>query len=401
MLKVYGEILRLPGAWQFSLAGFITRFPMSMVGISIILLVSTLYRSYAIAGKVAAVSIVAYALVVPLLSRMVDRYGQRKIMWPAIIISSMNLVVLAFSAMFLVSPWLLYVFSGVAGAFSGSIGALIRSRWARTVRNPRQLHTAYAFESAIDEIVYVIGPIIATVLTTSVYPPAGLLLAVVFNIGGGYWLFSQRETEPPLIQVEKGVKQGSLLRIPAMVALCIIYLGAGTMFGLCDIVVVAFSEELGMKSASGIVLAVFALGSMCAALIYGSRHWTQPIWKLLVIGIVLLGVGVSTFIFASNLIILAIAMYITGFTIAPTMTNVNNMVQQVVPTNRLTEGLSWMSTSINIGVSAGSFAGGFIVDYGGSSLGFTAVIVFAWIMVLIGLVSIPVLRNAVTPSGLD
>ena len=133
---------------------------------------------------------------------------------------------------------------------------------------------------------------------------------------------------------------------------------------------------------------------MLGALIYGARHWTQPIWKLLIIGIVLLGLGVTTFIFASNLIILSLAMFITGFTIAPTMTNVNNMVQQVVPKNRLTEGFSWMSTSINIGTSAGAFVGGYLVDYGGSDLGFMATIGFAWIMVVIGILVLPILRNA-------
>ncbi|QPK94078.1 MFS transporter [Actinomyces sp. zg-332] len=394
MLKVYSDVLKLPGAWKFSLAGFITRFPMSMVNISIILLISTLYKSYSIAGQVAAVTTVAYAIFVPWLSRLVDRYGQRKVMLPAILISSLNLLLLAFSAMFLLSPWVLNLFSAIAGASSGSIGALIRSRWAKTVQNPKQLHTAYALESAVDEVVYVIGPIIATVLTTSVYPPAGLVVAVFFNITGGIWLFSQKSTEPKLVKLEKGVKQKSLLRIKAISALAIIYLCAGTMFGLCDVVVVAFAEELGAKSYSGIVLAIFACGSMLGALIYGARHWAQPIWKLLIVGIVLLGFGVSTFIFADNLIILSFAMFITGFTIAPTMTNVNNMVERVVPKNRLTEGFSWMSTSINIGVSSGAFAGGYLVDFGGSDLGFIATVIFAWIMVVIGFLVLPILRKA-------
>ena len=394
MFKAYREVLGLKGAWKFSLAGFITRFPMSMVGISIILLISTVYDSYAIAGQVAAASNVAYALAVPLLARMVDKYGQRKIMYPAILISSLNLVLLSVSAMLGASPWLLYLFSILAGAFSGSVGGLVRARWSRLVSNPHQLHTAFALESAIDEIVYVVGPIIATVLTTSVYPPAGLVCAVIFNVVGASWFFSQRSTEPAVVCVQKNVKYKSLIRIPAIVALCVIYLGAGTMFGLIDIVVVAFAEEQGYKSASGIMLAMIALGSMIAAFVYGSRRWDQPVWKLLVGGVILLGLGVSSFLVASSIVGLSVAMFVTGLTIAPTMTNVNNMVQSVVPDFRLTEGLSWMSTSINVGVSSGAFLGGYLVDYGGSRVGLNVAVLFAWVMVSVALLATPVLRRA-------
>ena len=54
MLSPYLGVLRLERAWRFSAAGLVLRLPMSMVGISIILLVRAQYGSYALAGAVSA-----------------------------------------------------------------------------------------------------------------------------------------------------------------------------------------------------------------------------------------------------------------------------------------------------------------------------------------------------------
>lgn len=163
-------------------------------------------------------------------------------------------------------------------------------------------------------------------------------------------LFSLKVLEPDLLDKDKSVKESSLIRIKALCALCVIYYGLGAMLGLCNIVVIG-TEEVGVKSASGIVLAIFASGSLIAAILYGSRTWNQPLWKLFIVSIFLLGIERSTFVFATNLYLVSLVMFISGKTISPTMINVSNMVQTDCAENRLTEGLSWMSSSINIGIA--------------------------------------------------
>lgn len=80
---------------------------MSMISICVILLISTYYHSYAIAGQISAVSVVSYAVVVSYLSRLVDKYGQRKIVLPSIFISVLTLIMRVFSIIFVFSPWVL------------------------------------------------------------------------------------------------------------------------------------------------------------------------------------------------------------------------------------------------------------------------------------------------------
>ena len=68
MLSAYLGVLRFERAWRFSAAGLVLRLPMSMVGISIILLVRAQYGNYALAGAVSAVNIIATARWAPAMS---------------------------------------------------------------------------------------------------------------------------------------------------------------------------------------------------------------------------------------------------------------------------------------------------------------------------------------------
>ena len=99
MLSPYRDVLSRPGALAFSGAGALARLPMSMVGIGIVLMVSALYDSYGLAGRVAAVYVVAQAVCSPQLGRLVDRYGQSHVMRPAVAISSVGLLGLVVAAL--------------------------------------------------------------------------------------------------------------------------------------------------------------------------------------------------------------------------------------------------------------------------------------------------------------
>ncbi|MCS4485088.1 MFS transporter [Gleimia sp. 6138-11-ORH1] len=394
MLKNYREILSIPGAWQFSAAGLIARFPMSIVGIAQILMITALYDSYTLAGQVSAASIISYAIFAPLLAKLVDRYGQAKIMTPALIICVTALGLLISSAFLKAAPLYLYLFTSIAGASSGSLGALVRSRWTMVVKTPAQMHTAYAMESTIDEFVYVVGPVLATLLTTSIHPAAGLVLAITFTLTGGAWLLSQKATEPPANVKQISGPQTQIILHPLILSLGLVYLCAGTVFGSIDVAVVAFTDELGNKTMAGVLLGIFAAGSMVAGLLYGSRTWRFPLWKLFVLGVTALAIGTTLITFSNTNFSMALTMFITGFTISPTMINVNTMVQRTVSANQLTEGLTWMSTFMSIGISLGAALTGRIIDHTNSAGGFTVAIVAAWVMATITLAAIPILRKA-------
>lgn len=413
MTSTYARLLSNPGALSFSLAGLVARFPMSMVGISTILAVQATFGQYQAAGLVAASGVVATAVGSPLLARQVDRHGQRRVMLPATLVSATGLTGLI-AANHLQSPlWLLVVFSAVSGGTSGSFGSLSRARWSHLLDNPEEIHSAFSLEAALDEVAFVIGPVVATILCTTAPLPveSGWALSLLMQVVGALWFLSQRATEPPTAAtyrarqaaavgkaaasaVEAGIQRQSVLRNKAVLVVLGVFLFAGALFGANDVAVVARATELGAKSQAGIVMACFALGSLVAALVYGARAWSWPLWRQLLVGSAVLAAGCSTFLVAHNLPLLAALMLLTGMAIAPTITTGNNIVQVSVPSGSLTEGLAWVGTAINVGVSLGSYLCGVILDAHGSDGGYLFVAAAAWAAVLTALVGLPFLRRA-------
>lgn len=372
MPNPYHQILSKPGALGFSSAGLIARLPMSMVGIGIVLLISDLYSSYALAGQVSAVYIAAQATCAPQLAKLVDRHGQARVMRPALAISMTGLALLIWLATAHSPAWMLMATAVITGATIGSLGALVRTRWTAVVSSPGELHVAYSLESALDELVFIVGPVLATMLAVSVSPQAGLIVAIVAGLAGGFWFLGQRASEPTP-NASRGAGRPSLLRSPEIVAICLVFVCVGAIFGATDVSVVAFAEEQGRKGAAGIVLAIFAGGSLVSGLLYGSRTWRSSMWRRFAVGIALLAVGVTLFFFVDSLTVLAMVMFVTGFAISPTIINGNGLVQEIVAQERLTEGLTWIGTAIGVGVAAGAAVAGAVIDEVDAHAGFLVV----------------------------
>ena len=456
----YARILSRPGALQFSAAGFLARFPMSMVGISTILTVQSLYGNYTSAGGVSAALVVATAVGAPVLARLVDARGQSRVMLPAVLGSALGMVGMITAAGLRAPLWVLVALALVAGGLGGSMGSLVRSRWTTVLDSPDDIHTAFSLEAALDEVVFVVGPVAATALCTSAALPvtSGWVAALCLHLGGGLWLLSQRATEPPAHgpgpasalsrsgrsrgraagrdqaagrdradAQDRSAGQGqaadlahgrgraagagpgpdataphpgpartatSALRHGAVLAVVAVFLGSGALFGANDVTAVAFATEQGRPSSSGLVLAAWALGSLSAALVYGSRTWAWPMWRQFLVGVLALALGASTFILAGSVPVLVVLMLVTGMSIAPTVTVGNHIVQAVTPRDQLTEGLTWVGTAMNVGVSLGSLLAGRLVDTHGSRGGYVLVTVFAWLSVLVALATIGVVRRA-------
>lgn len=394
MLQPYRDVLARPGAPAFSAAAAVARLPMSMVGISIVLLVSSLYGSYGLAGRVVAVLVVATAVAGPQVARLVDRFGQARVMRPVLAVSVAGMGILTAGVATRANPAWLYAGAALTG-FGGAFGSLVRARWTHMLADsPTRLHTAYSLESAIDELIFVVGPVLATVLATSAWPQAGLAVPLLAALAGGWWLLSQRRTEPPAAPAGTPRPRGSVLTMPGMALLAVAFVGMGAIFGATDVATVAFAEEQGRRGAAGAVLAVFALGSLLAGLLYGARHWRRPLAQRFALGTVALAAGVCLFLLVGSLAALAAVMFVVGFTISPSIIAGNGLVQLLVPGERLTEGLTWVSTAINVGVSVGSSVAGARVDAAGSHGGYLVVVAAGATVTALTLLAYRGLRSA-------
>ena len=369
MPSPYRAIYSAPGAKGFSSAGLVGRMPLSMLGIGIVTMISQLTGRYGLAGGLSATLAASTALAGPQISRLVDLHGQRRVLRPAILISVAAVLGLLVCAQQGAPDWTLFVFAAAAGCVP-SLGAMVRARWAEIYRgSARELHTAYSLESTLDEVCFVIGPIVSIGLSTAWFPEAGPLLAAGFLVAGGFWLTAQRATEP--VPHPPGQRaRGSALRSPGLRVLVATFVATGAIFGAVDVVTVAFAEEQGHKAAASLVLASYALGSCLAGVVFGLLHLNGDAAQRWLAGVCVMAASMIPLQLAGNLPLLALALFVSGLSIAPTMVTTMALVGAHVPRSKLTEGMTWISTGLTVGVALGSSTAGWVVDAAGARAGY-------------------------------
>jgi MFS family permease len=396
-IRSYLTILRVPGAAAFSLSALLARTGGSMMGIGIVLMVSSLYGSYGWAGALTAANGVGWAVGNAVLSNLVDRFGQRRIMLPSCLVANASVLAIALAGWLQAPIWLLFIPAVAAGAFGGSPGALSRTRWKHVLPSAQQLHTAFSLEATFDEITYVVGPVLATALATLIHPTAGLVVpGILGGVGGVLFYHLQRASEPPVAPREQAsglLGQRFILAIGGVAPVVAAMLCVGMAFGSIDVSTVAAATAWGQRSWSGAILAAMSLASAFAGLSYGLRAWVLPLWQRFAITITCFAGGVWLLLFAHSPLVLALAGFIAGFTVAPTLINSNSLIGVLVPGNRLTEGLSWVGTSIGIGASIGSAISGRMIDAFGYHAGYYTVITAGMVGALIVLGCTGLLRR--------
>ncbi|MFC9281798.1 MFS transporter [Streptomyces collinus] len=397
MPSPYRALFAEPGTKSFSAAGFLGRMPLSMMGIGVVTMVSQLTGRYGLAGALSATIALSAAVIGPQISRLVDRHGQRRVLRPATLAALTAAAGLLLAAHFGWPDWVLFVCAAGIGSVP-SLGAMIRARWAALYRGTPKLHTAYSFESVVDEACFIFGPIISIGLCTAWFPEAGPLLAACFLAAGVFWLTAQRATEPePHPREHHG--GGSALRSAPLQVLVLTFVATGTIFGSVDVVTVAFADERGHKGAASVVLALYAAGSCLAGAVFGLMRFAGAPERRWLLGVAATAVSMIPLLLVGNLPLLAVALFVAGLSIAPTMITTMSLIEEHVPRAKLTEGMTWVSTGLAVGVALGSSAAGWVIDAAGARAGYGVPAVSGAVAVAVGFLGFRRLRRPAAGRG--
>ncbi|MEV6116972.1 MFS transporter [Streptomyces sp. NPDC052109] len=397
MPSPYRALFAEPGTRAFSAAGFLGRMPLSMMGIGVVTMVSQLTGRYGLAGALSATVALSAAAIGPQISRLVDQHGQRRVLRPATLVALTAAAGLLLAAHLKGPDWVLFVCAAGIGSVP-SLGAMIRARWAALYRGTDKLHTAYSFESVVDEICFIFGPIISIGLSTAWFPEAGPLLAACFLATGVFWLTSQRATEPePHPRAHHG--GGTALRSAGLQVLVATFAATGAIFGSVDVVTVAFADERGHKGMASVVLALYAAGSCVAGAVFGLLRCTGAPQRRWLLGVSAMAVSMIPLLLVGNLPLLAVALFVAGLSIAPTMITTMSLIEEHVPRAQLTEGMTWVSTGLAVGVALGSSVAGWVIDAAGARAGYGVPAVSGAVAVAVGFLGYRRLRRPAAGRG--
>src|SRR6185312_14207138 len=280
----YRTLLRAPGAAAFFLTAAAARVGTAMTSLGIVWLVHARTGSYATAGLVTGGFAVAEAVAGPQLARLIDRFGQSRVLPPALLAHAAAVAALLTLVAAGSPDWLMTAGGILVGASIPQLGALSAARWAALLRDERAavlpatvLPAAFALESLANEAAFLAGPALVSILGASGYPAAGPVLAASLVVVRGLCFAVQRRTAPPASGAAARHRTGRSLLRPGFAVLVGVNLAIGGFFGAMQISVTAFAVEHGAAGMAAALFTVSSCTSLMAGWLYGLRRWqTAP-----------------------------------------------------------------------------------------------------------------------------
>lgn len=415
MRNPYSQLLAIKGTRGFVSAGFVGRLPMSMMGLGTVLLVQSSTGSYGVAGAVAACLAIASSAAAPLVGRWIDRLGQARVLLPSLAVHTVGLLTLLAAAHWRTPRWSLFAAATITGIAIPPVSSCVRARWALVAPDTARLQVAYALESVLDEVIFIVGPVLVTLLATAASPAVAVASTLAFVATGVLTFAAQRGTEPaPSARpaADRVATAGpaddsgnradrrrrSAIGVPGVRVVVTAFVALGAVFGALGVSMVAFAGEQGARGAAGPLLAVLAGASMCAGVVYGARGWRAPLHRRFAVALGLLAVGVVPLAIVDSVPLMAAAAVLAGLAVSPSLISGYGLVERLSPSGALTEGLTWVSTAVGLGIAIGSSASGQLVDLRGAGWGFAVCLAGAAAAAVVGLSGHRVLRSAADPN---
>lgn len=356
-MSSYWTLLKTPGVARLIGAQLTARFPFGMLSLAFLIHIEKLFDSYAAAGLVLAAMSIGQAIAGPLTSRLMGRLGMRPVLIVTMIVCTTAIVVMALVPLPIVG---LMVVGFIAGLSMPPVQPAVRTIYPKVV-NSRQLTPLFSLDASAQEIIWVLGPVIATFVAIQVSTTAGILLAAFFLVAGGIWFVALPEVGRVRIPRSRR-KIGVVLKKPEVLLSTIV---GFMLVAACAAVEAGVVAVFGHGSANaGWVLGIFAIGSLIGGLALG--HLPIGPWALASrMLIVTLGLSVAGIFL--NFWWLSAALLVAGIGIAPSFAVLFGIVSASVKFSDTAEAYGWIGTGQLIGAALGSALAGFAIDHSGAA----------------------------------
>lgn len=360
-LARYGALFRVPHVRRLVLSGMLARLPMGMIGLALLLLVRENGGSYGAAGLVSGAYFVATAVGAPIAGRLVDRRGQALILLRRALIFPALLGAVCVLAALDAPLALIGISSAATGLFLPPVGSSLRALWPRLFVDGELRAAAYALEASLQEITFIVGPLLVALLTALVSPI--LALGAAAAIGGVGTLLVALAEPVRAWRPDERHAMSILGALESRGVITIIGLSAclGLGFGGTEVGFPAFAEGHGGAEYGSIPLALYAGGSLVGGLIAGAMVTMSPL-RLLRVSAVVLAFGLALPLLGWSLTSMAVLAFVAGLPIAPVVMSAYGLVDAVATRGTAAEAFAWITTAVFAGFSVGMALGGTLID---------------------------------------
>jgi MFS family permease len=345
----------------------LARLPLGINALAIVLLMRHEGYAFGAAGAAAGAMAIGVGASSPVISRAIDRRGQREVLAPLALAHAAGLGAIVAVALSHAPVGAVVAVALVAGIAFPPIGSVMRPLWPRLLADrPELLTTAFALDAVIVELAFVSGPLLTAAIVAVTSPAPALALSAASSVVGTVWLTSMPPSRAfhPVARIGKphilGALQSSGVR-----TLVAATLPVGFCFGAVEVTFPAFCEDVATRGTAGVLLAIWSFGSAVGGIAYGARHWTLPAFRRYPRCAIALPFGFLPLVLPDSVGVMVPLAFISGLSIAPLISTGSHVVGEIASEGTVTEAYSWPITALVVGISLGNAAAGAIAGSAG------------------------------------
>jgi MFS family permease len=352
-VKNYWRLLNHAGVARVLFSQLLARFPYGMVSIAFVIQIQHSYHSYALAGLVIGAETVGVGISGPVLGRWLSRFGVRRVLLTCALTSAVSLIVLAFVHL---PPIAVVVLASISGLLSPPIQAAARTTYPTLIAEEQ--HTLlFGLDATLQEIIWIFGPIVATLIASQISPEIATLTLSVILVLGVFWFLSNPEVTRTRFDRPSG-KLGRVLKNPVVLASAVMgFLLVGSFAGVEVGIVGVFTHDRAM---AGLVISTFSIGSIVGGLIFSQINQTK---KSFAVYAAILTVGFAlTMVAPTSAVWLSICLIIAGLGVAPFLGMLAAVISFSLSSGETSEAFGWVNTGQMVGYSLAAALTGVMID---------------------------------------
>jgi len=362
---MYVALLRVPRMASLFAATVFARLPIGINALATVLFLRAETGSFAVAGAASGALALGAGLGAPVAARLIDSFGTRVLLVLATGHAA-ALVALVLAGRGGAPDAVLVAVAGLGGLSVPPVSSVMRTLYPR-VLEPGMVPTAFALDSVLTEILFVLGPLLVAAFV-ALADASAALYASAFAVLGGTALFLARLPAPEVAAAGADAEPAGpfgALRSSGIRTLVLGMLPVGFAFGAFEVAIPAFAEAEGKPELAGLLLATWALASAAGGLAYGARPRRTPLLDLHLRMALLLPLGLVPVALATSPAVMALLVLPAGVFIAPLLATRNELAGRIAPPGAATEAVTWPLTALVSGIALGAAAGGAVIDASG------------------------------------
>lgn len=392
VIRRYADLFRVEGVPSLVATMVVARAPIGCISLLLVLFVSDGYGA-AIAGASSAAWTIGLALVAPFLGRLVDRgRGPSTLRWSALA-EAVAITVLIASVVGGLSAVVVVGASFFCGALTPPVAGTTRALW-RIIVPADLLSVAYSFEILLIDVLYVSGPLLASVFIVLKAPAWGIALTTACLVVGSVALSRSQPVKRFALlgreasERERDSSGSSLLGNPAVWAVLIACMATMGFSGWLETLLPLYFDAQGLSFESGVAIAIWSVGSILGVLVFvrlqppGNR---MSLSVQLCIGALFYVAICALLAFQNGFASMSIILFGVGLLVSPCTNLHYQLGAELAPVSRQAELFSWLNTATSAGISVGALLAGIVIEQRGFESSFQIPVVFVIVALLVSI----------------